>query len=434
MRYLHGDSSPFPVNENFLETLCAATDTCVALFEADMAVENARAVTESSERAVAAEIQRVERLTRAVTRALGPHGPSEEQGEPATATEAAAVRIGELARGAIEDTRVSIERWRDRTIAAAVAAIPDVTKIVGGFVVKHKLPGTTWSFEWKAEMRGAPGRAVMYSATEVGLNATYEVVLPPGHLWAQAVRGSVIEPRMSIPLMRKGWLGKPRMANERLDRLYVTHVKHNAESTTMTLCTSRREPSPGLEITVRSTVTPGVSVMRIDAAGCPTDERAMLLGDAVDVVQHLWERVESTISDLIFYRKRLLAATLQEAPLARVEKPGAIADAIIESLTPIVAEMLRHSRARGELALKRDLGDGRREEMFISHDEVTKRWQRLPPQYQARFDGFDLEDGRTNVLSKSELAGARPPARSGTPPPLPKRGGGAASEPELLSA
>ncbi len=425
VRYLHGDSSPFPVNENFLETLCSATDACVALFKADMAVERARAVTEASDRAVASEIQRVERLTRAVTRALGPHGPSEEQGDPANATEAAAVKIAELAKGAIEDTRVSIDRWREREIAKAVAAIPDVTKVVGAFLVKHGLPGTTWSFEWKAPTRATPGRAVICSATDVGLNATYEVALPPGHLWAQAVKGSVVEPEMNIPLMKKGWFGKPKLATERLDRLYITHVRHNAESTVMTLSKSRKDPSPGVELTIRSSVTPGVSAMRIDAAGCPVDERAMLLGDAVAVVQRLWERVEATISaDLVHFRKRIVCATLQETPLARIENPGSIADALVESLAPIVADMLRHSRSRGELTLKRDLGDGRREELFIAHDEVTRRWDDLPPNYQARFDTFDLEDGRTNVLAKSELTGVR---RSHVPP---ARG----SEPELLSA
>jgi hypothetical protein len=424
MRYLHGDSSPFPVNENFLETLCAATDACVGVFQADLAVEKARSVKVSSDLAVAAEVERVERLHRAVLRALAPHGPSEEQADAANATEAAALKIAELTRGALDDTRVSIERWRERAVATALAAVPDVTKIVAAFLVKHSLPATHWTFEWHAPTRTAPGRAVVHSMTDAGLDASFEVALPSGHLWSTAVKGSVVEPTMTIPLLKKGWFNKSKLAKERLDRLFITDVRHAADATTITLRKSRRDPSPGIELTVRSDAAPGVSAVRIDPAGSPIDERATLTGDAALVVQRLWERVEATLSDVVYYRKRMLSATLDGIALAKLEQPGDIGTAIIRSVAPIVAGMLRHSRSRGELTLKRDLGDGRREELFIAHEQVTRRWDNLPPQYQARFDIFDLEDGRTNVLSRGDVSGYRPTARMAR----------LDSEPELLSA
>lgn len=387
MRYLHGDSSPFPLNENFLETLANATDACVGLLHADVALEHARQATEHADTVVAKELARIDSLAAAIADAVQGQGA-----EPNSMTEAAAIRIAELSHAAIEDARRGVADWREETVAQANASVPDVMSVLATFLVRHQLPNTQWGLQWRAGLNGGPARAQVHAVTMEGLNATFEVHLPMEHLWALPVRVATLEKTAVIQLVRKGFFSGPRPRDEHLDRYFVTHVTHTPERIAMTLSKSAREPSEGLEIQIRTGDRGGLCVMPVDAEGRPAGEVIELVGEAAAIVQRIWERVETTIADLLWYRKELRVATLQGTPIKNLRHPADIARIIVESIAPVVRDLRRHSRSSTELTLKRDLGDGRREELFIPHHEILAKLSGLAPHHRALFDAYGLED------------------------------------------
>lgn len=73
MGYLYGDSTPFPLNENFIETLRGATDACFALLQADEAMEHIRSQSDQEKRSAEQDIVGVERLAAALNEAMAPY-------------------------------------------------------------------------------------------------------------------------------------------------------------------------------------------------------------------------------------------------------------------------------------------------------------------------------------------------------------------------
>lgn len=410
MRYLHGDSVPFSLNENFLETLCAATDACVAMIGVEVAADNERLVTEESDAAMVSELARLEALGQSVGNALDSHGVGES---PNNMTEAAATRIMLLAKGALTEARNDVAAWRDGMIAAAHALVPQMLPILDTFLVRNKLPNTSWEFEWAAGMRGAPARAVIWASTPIGLDAVFDVAMPSNHLWAQAVRGATLQKGIAVPMMRKRWFGSPKLRDVSLDRYFVTKVTFTSQKASLVLSRSAKEPSPGIEITIRGSNPTGASTATdVDPNGKPIGEPAVLGGAGAAVVQQLWERIEATIADLVWYRRAVRSATFEGTPVGELRYPALLAKRIVEEIAPFVRELRQHSRSPGELALKRDLGDGRREELFITHDDVSRRYAGVTPRHRAIFDAFGLE-GQDTVIVNPRAAGPRtrrPPA------------------------
>jgi hypothetical protein len=62
-------------------------------------------------------------------------------------------------------------------------------------------------------------------------------------------------------------------------------------------------------------------------------------------------------------------------------------------LAPVVQEIGRRSGAPGELVLRRDAGEGRREEIYITKAELHEKVYSLPQALRGVFDPFELSDG-----------------------------------------
>jgi hypothetical protein len=67
-----------------------------------------------------------------------------------------------------------------------------------------------------------------------------------------------------------------------------------------------------------------------------------------------------------------------------------IAAAIVRALAPHVREIAARTTTPRELALKRELGDGCREELFITYDTVLERCRDLSAVHQEVFDMYGL--------------------------------------------
>ena len=107
----------------------------------------------------------------------------------------------------------------------------------------------------------------------------------------------------------------------------------------------------------------------------------------------LWNRVVDSTHDLGMRRQSMTTATFDGKPLREIEDPAAIATKLINVLAPIVQEIARRSGAPGELVLRRDLGEGRREEIYITKAELNEKVLTLPATLRPVFDPFELSEG-----------------------------------------
>ncbi len=403
MRYLFADATPFPLNENFLATLCAATDACVAILRADDQVDETNRLVREAETKASQEQLHLMTVAQRIEASFGPESATRSGN---TMSEAAYARIGDLAWKTIAEAKQSIGRQREAAIAAAVALAPRgaVLPAISQFLGQHQVPDTAWGIRWTAGGKNAPTKAELYARTPFGLEIAFDVAIPHDHLFARPVQAVLLEKGATIQLMKKPLVGKVRLMPERLDGMFVTSVTLTPDRATMTLKRSGSKPAEGLEVLLDAEGSREVTITRIDRAGYPCAQSEKLGKEDSAVMHRLWSRVVNTIATLLPYRRQATRALFGGVPVSEVARPAVIAEAIIFSIAPLVREVVRRTATPGELALKRFLGDGCREEIFITYDTVIERTRCLSDRHQAKFEPFGL---RTQTVS------GRPPAMPG---------------------
>jgi len=145
----------------------------------------------------------------------------------------------------------------------------------------------------------------------------------------------------------------------------------------------------------------GVEVTRIREDGVPTAEPAQRLNlDDSRAIERLLEVLREAAFELGRHRGRLEQALLDGAPVDEAEGAAEIARRLVDMLAPYVTEIAKRGSGRGELALKRDLGGGRREEIYVSKATLCERIGQLEPAERAVFDPLGLGEGsRSGVIN-----------------------------------
>jgi hypothetical protein len=406
MRYLYGDSTAFPLNENFIVTLAAATDCAVALLKVDETLQRSRKTAEQASSAALSEIADIDQLVQRLDKALS------QRDHLSNATAKVVEQVAATAKAQFDRAKDGVVSWRDGLIRKATQGCgpADVMAPIHAFMVQCELPYTAWGLRWKAGRGDEPVQAQVYAIMQRGLTATLAVTIPLRHLWSEPVRVAQLEKKVGIKLQGKSFFGKDVIVDEPLDRYFVTRVTRTAERHMMIL-SKKAEPSEGLRFTLKEGESKQPTVQRVDADENPLAQPVLLEGVDVQLVKRLWRRVEETICDLVNHRAHLLAATLYGKRVTEIESPATIAVAVIQSVAPLVRDIQRHSRTAGELQLKRDLGDGRREELFISQEEILRKVATLAPENQQLFDIFGLAQARGSDRARaSERAAELLPA------------------------
>jgi hypothetical protein len=109
--------------------------------------------------------------------------------------------------------------------------------------------------------------------------------------------------------------------------------------------------------------------------------------------------------------------SLGSQTLSEMPEPRAVPMEVLQQLTPLARTIRERSRVHGELVLKRDVGGGRREELFVPRAQLSQHFVKLPPEYQKPFVemGVSGEDTQPAIQLPEAM---RPPAKKTSPPPL----------------
>jgi len=418
MNYRYGDATPFPFDDNFIETIGAATDACVALFRCDVAGEARRLKAQDVRRRADDDMKRLDVLLRAVEASLGPMLP---EGKSERAFESAANRIAAAARGTVKNARVNVEKQRDSGVRLAFAApLGDrVRRAVANFLVDHQLPKTKWTIRWMYDHERGRTTAVVIADTPCGLHAEFEAELSVTHPWTAPVRVGELCPEMKIKIQRDaGWIRKrTRMETEQIHRYYITEAEVSPGRESFVIRRHYKKPSAGYIVVIRDgEKTQEPTITRVLSDGSTPDLPLTLSGDSADALERLWSYIDDDLAEMRNFRCDLLSAEFDGTPVERLDEPSEVAEAILGSLAPIIREMRLRSRVPGELVLKRDTGDGRREEVFVPRQALEAKFADLPERHRRLFEAIGLSSEATCDFVGREFPLAAPPK---TPPPSP---------------
>jgi len=394
--YRYGDGTPFPLDENFIETLTTAVETCtnafVPLSDLDARRERARESRREGDR----EINRLEDLEKTLSSSLAPYIPADKK--LAGITAGVAQKLAAAAKSAIAEARGQVDaRVRATEAQAHPKTVGDsLVKALRPFFDEHQLPKTTWIMSW--DVRGAEPHADAV-ATAGRITAAFALVPDP---YRAPIRVEQLSEGVVVHMMKKGVFGKAKPAPIDLGKYVVVAFERNAHETMVALKENANKSAQGLRFAVTEV---GATWVSITAAGDADGDPNPLDIEDVAPVRMLAEKAHGALKDLI-HRRTLVDLSLGTTPLSDLEEPRIIPLELLAQLTPLARTIREKSRASGELILKRDIGDGRREELFVPRATLAAQFARLPTEYRRPFEDM----GITNEETSPAIQIGRPPA------------------------
>jgi hypothetical protein len=411
MAHVYGDSTSFPYELDYIDLSRHAVDCAVQLFSAQHAIAAALERAGASNQARVAEVSRITEMSQAVESALSPFLSS---GSPETERVARRMLEGVSSTAGAEvviiERQAADEAAHTKNIVARSAE--SAHRALEGFLLRHDLPGTELGLTWAAAgEQGYTGQIGV--KTPFGISAAFSLAIPAEHVWGRPRRLSELAPGLEVHFpQQSGWLSKRvEMAPVKLDRMYLSAVKLDTAAAEFRL-RKGATTGTGYRVLVNLNEEHQVVLQPLGEDGMPDADTPLTL-DGEDSAQmfRLCSRVVESMQGLSNMRRSMVSAEFDGHPLDEMTWPEGVGQRLIEQLAPVITEISRRSGAPGELVLRRDVGGGRREEMYVTKAELYEKVLVLPPTRRVAFEQLGLVDP-LRAPQPSSQPPPRPPARA----------------------
>ncbi|MDB4960860.1 MAG: hypothetical protein JWP01_859 [Myxococcales bacterium] len=397
--YRYGDGTPFPLDENFIETLTAAVETCTNAFVPLTELDTRRTRAKDTKREADLESARLNELEGTVVGSLASYVMPDKK---ASVTQAVAQKLAAAAKTTIAEAKRQIDA---RVLAVDTQALPKtatdaVIKALRPFFDQHQLPNSAWIMSW--DVRGSEPHADAV-ATAGPISASFQLTPDP---YRTPIRVEQLAEGVVVHMMKKGVFGKAKPAPVDLGKYVMVAFERNVHNVlVVTLKENPNKSSAGLRFSVGEK---GATWVTISAAGDSEGEDNELDQEDVAPVRSLAERAAAALKDLI-QRRALVELTFNGKAIADLSEPSTVPMELLAQLTPLARSIRDKSRMSGELVLKRDIGDGRREELFVPRSTLAQQFTRLPYEYRKPFEEMGITAEETSPSIQLPL---RPPAKT----------------------
>ena len=175
---------------------------------------------------------------------------------------------------------------------------------------------------------------------------------------------------------------------QRLEKHYLTEMTFAAGSATLRLRANLDAGANGFDVELGDEA-PRVKAFRV-GEGAEGPEAFDLADEDAAKLLELEEKLRAALLEAAPKRGRLQEASIDGTPFLEVADPATLIDRLVGAMTPVVREIARHSLAPTELVLKRQLGDHRREEIFVSSASLDEKLTPLSEALRAKFRPLGL--------------------------------------------
>jgi hypothetical protein len=420
MRYLLGDSTESKLEINYLTFLREVVDCAVVLMEAQSVLvanvdkRNARA----SE--WAGLIRAVEELGNEAAALVEPIAQEQAKTPAGRCASAIAKAVKDAVEAETAQAKASLAAARDEVDRDDQQVRARARANLEKLVRSHDLPGAEKELE--AQWSGSAVKAKMRQRTGFGVEAVIALETSSSSLLSSDLRVERIAEGVEVHVREAGgWLKKgDKLVAQKLGRYQVIGVTVAAKQVAVQLRSAPDANAATLAITVRrsgevtiasrdtrpasSTAAGGaVTIASRDtrpasstaAGGAVTNDGGGGKEYEVDErgrngLKQLADRLEASLRELEDQRVGLLDISIDNMAFAEHAQPRVLAERLVTEIAPTVQLIARHSRSPGELVLRRQLADDRREEYFISVSELVRKIETLPVPARSVFAPLQL--------------------------------------------
>lgn len=378
MKYLYGDSSPSPLEFNFIQCLRETVDFAVQVLQAEQRMQGESGRAAERRRAGDVELAKVEGLASVVQKALEESARPSSDSPSGRCAAAITKAAADLCKAEAERARAAFAEVLGKIEAQIAKEREACAKSLEKFVLKQDLINSRIGISLLLR-EGTRFEARMTMSTPYGAEAVLDLDVPPTHAFARGLRLDRFAENLEMETPEGGWLSKEtKLRPHRLDKYFITEVSVAPDQMTLKLRQNADGTGRGFDAKFRRQ-PPQVLLSRVDDPPKSNEQPPLeIKASELPKFMGVWDALASSIGELGKSRRALVQVTVDGKALKDHERPSVLLERIIARMAPIVQEVVRHSPSPNELVLKRLLGDDRREEIFLSKDELRKKVEGLP--------------------------------------------------------
>jgi hypothetical protein len=419
MRFLFGDSAPFPLGYNFLATLEAFMTAATRIVQLD---HDSRAAARQNEAVAAGRAKGLEALEQFHAIVMRAVQDTAQKVQHAHAMEYAQ-KVGEFASHYVDSHRAGAVVANEREIAAARVdeerRIQEQRAALDAFLKVARLPVLSTKVSVRLVVEGKDAHHLASAVFENPDGISTAFTLAPSKVSSWGLPRKVSEFVQGVELMvgvDKSWLrGTVQPKQLSVDDFVVTQFEIADDAFELTLKRKLVEKE-SIHFRLRRTEA-GLAGQVEHQGGAQADAGASSLGpqDLV-ALDKVWQALKLASRELLEHKEKLLAVNLDGAP---VFEGGLVVPFVVRLVTmfaPTVREIARRSPNEFELSLKMETEGGRREELYLRKEQLTSKLQPLPADGRAVFQPLGLDSWVPGVTQTPPPVGSAP----GSTRPLPQ--------------
>ncbi len=421
MRYLYGDSTPFPLGYNFLTTLEAFMAASTRIVQLD--VEGSVLAKQRDEVAQnrVKGLEALEQFHNVVMRAVQD-----------TAQKVQHQHALEYARVVAEYATHYIEEHRRNTLAAnereslqvrgdSDRRASEMRAQLEAFLKAARFPVLKTNLSLRLNLDGKEARHSGTAAFEHpdGITTSFTIAPHRAAAWSSPRKVSDFVQGVALRVgVEKSWLRGTVTAKElNVDDWTIMQIEMSEEAFELAL---RRKVTEKEMLIFHLGRHDGGVVGTVEHPGAPGAETLPGNLGAQDVAQieRIWAALKAATRDVLEQKEQLLSVSLDGQPVFENGLAVPFVVRLVSMFAPTVREIAKRSPNEFELTLKTEAEGGRREELYLRKEALVSTLQPLPAKGREVFAPLGLDSWVPSMSAAPPpvIVSERPPRLSDSPP------------------
>lgn len=413
MRFLYGDSAPFPLGYNFLATLEVFMTAATRIVQLE---SDARELTRQTDELGQGRVKGLEALDQFHTVVMRAVQDTAQKVQHAHALEYAQ-RVAEFASRYVDEHRRATlgasEREALQCRTENERRVAEQRQQLEGFLKVAKLPVGATKVSMRLVTEGKDARHQMSAVFDNpdGIQTAFN--LGAHKIGAWALPRKVSELAQGVDLLvgvDKSWLRgtvTPKQVN--VDDWIITAFDLADDAFALTI---RRKLAEKESLHFVLQRTEAGLVGTVEHPGQPNAEalNGQLGGSDLAALERVWQALRLAVREVVDHKEQLVTVSLDGNPVFEGGLVIPFVVRLVAMFAPTVREIAKRSPNEHELSLKQESEGGRREEVYLRKDQLVSKLQPLSAIGREVFAPLGLD---TWVPG---LTGAPPPVAMAPPP------------------